>query len=726
MIKKIYKIHYKSFYDSDTSGIDLKQINLIWGYNGQGKSSLVQFIREKIEAENRNEIFECEGNIKLFIYDELYKRNTLYINEDSNEGFRSFYGGENIRGIIKDKKIILDKIKKVEDRINTRKANINGQNEEIDTLKTKIAKETRKVLEKINPNQYKTPQSYTKAHIQDESFENSTTLTTQNLATKEKQTIDNAPKAITYFTFDTIKKIEQGKIQLSEMLKQTPQNQAIERFKQDKELENIAKLAIEIKNKNSYYNEKCPLCEQNIATIKLWENLEKHFNKEYESFIERLKKAKEYFDKTNTEINNFKAWLNNNIIQTKLYTKQNDDNIDELRQKYLIASENLQKDIDTIIKAINKKSESPNTSDIELKLSENFSNSLSAILSDELKTIIDYHNNEQSNYAQIIQNNIKEIKQHFIAKEKEAFNEINEKRKLLKKHKDRLETIKECLANKNQELNEQLKKIDESFTMLNGDLHKWFFKEIRFEKIGDSHYKTQRLNHKKEWIDCKSGLSEGEKTIISIIYFINFYLSSLENLQECPIVIIDDPITSLDSQNKDKIKNYIFNKVFNQPRGQIFLLSHDKLFIHKMNKNIKSNNLAKEKSIFTITKKELTSSLNSLEDFEFKLENEIKEIYKKLQSFLDSDNIDNTHIKSLPRELLESLFTIKYENIDNFTACYNKILQDYNIVTQYTADDIQDMNHNKYPTNNDEIKNKIKFVLEIVNKCIKPDYANPQ
>ena len=113
--------------------------------------------------------------------------------------------------------------------------------------------------------------------------------------------------------------------------------------------------------------------------------MEKHFNKEYESFIERLKKAKEYFDKTNTEINNFKAWLNNNIIQTKLYTKQNDDNIDELRQKYLIASENLQKDIDTITKAINKKSESPNTSDIELNLSENFSDSLSTILSDEFK-----------------------------------------------------------------------------------------------------------------------------------------------------------------------------------------------------------------------------------------------------------------------------------------------------------------------------------------------------
>ena len=726
MIKKIYKIHYKSFCDSDTSGIDLKQINLIWGYNGQGKSSLVQFIREKIEAENRNEIFEYERNIKLFIYDELYRRNTLYINEDSNEGFRSFYGGENIRGIIKDKKIILDKIKKVEDRINTRKVNINGQSAEIDTLKTKIAKETREVLEKIDPKKYKTPQSYTKAHIQDESFENSTTLTTQNLATKEKQTINDAPKALDHFIFDTIKKIEQAELQLSEMLKQTPQNQAIERFKQDRELENIAKLAIEIKNKNPHYNEKCPLCEQNIATIKLWENLEKHFNKEYESFIERLKKAKEYFEKTNIEIHSFKAWLNNNIIQTKLYIKQDDGNIDELRQKYLIASENLQKDIDTIIKAITKKSECPNTSDIELNLSENFSDSLSTILSDELKTMIDYHNREQSNYTQIVQNNIKEIQQHFIAKEKEVFNEMNKKRKLLKKHKDRLETIKECLANKNQELDEQLKKIDESFTMLNGDLHKWFFKEIRFEKIGDSHYKTQRLNHKKEWIDCKSGLSEGEKTIISIIYFINFYLSSRENLQECPIVIIDDPITSLDSQNKDKIKNYIFNKVFNQPRGQIFLLSHDKHFIYKMNKRINSSNVTKKKSIFTITKKELTSSLVSIKDSELKLENEIKEIYEKLQSFLDSDNIDNTHIKSLPRELLESLFAIKYENIDNFTACYNKILQDYDIVTQYTADDIQDMNHNKHPTNNDEIKNKIKFVLEIVNKCIKPDYANPQ
>lgn len=427
MIKSIQHIHYKSFDNLDTN-IEFKQINLIFGYNGQGKSSFVDFIRQNIENNETLGNFKCsQANYKLFVYDEKYKRNTLYIDDDEKDKFNSFYAGENIKDIVKSKKKIENKIAKLENCLVENETKLGEIEKDIEDLKIKIAKETRIELEKINSKKYKTPQSYTKSQIKNEMFEKAELLGNSEFETAQKYKADNEPKAISIFMFNLIKQILPRIIELEKMLKQTPQNKAIKKFKKDSVLENFAKTALEIKNKYPQeYNEKCPLCEQNVITIKLWENLEQHFNKEYDQFIDRLENANQFFKSSQKEAYDFIEWLNQNFIETKLLLKEK-TNIDELRQEFLKITNSFIDCLKSVINAIQEKIQTPNKDDIIIKLNSNLSNMIKKLQSNQISDIIRQHNEQQKEYSSFIDKNTEKIKQHFIAKQKKEFIKLQKK-----------------------------------------------------------------------------------------------------------------------------------------------------------------------------------------------------------------------------------------------------------------------------------------------------------
>ncbi|EAI7553550.1 hypothetical protein CNT46_08190, partial [Campylobacter coli] len=47
---------------------------------------------------------------------------------------------------------------------------------------------------------------------------------------------------------------------------------------------------------------------------------------------------------------------------------------------------------------------------------------------------------------------------------------------------------------------------------------------------------------------------------------------------------------------------------------------------------------------------------------------------------------------------------------------YDKLLSKFDIIKKYTANDIQDLNHGKNTINSDEIIEKVRFVVEIIDK----------
>lgn len=722
MIKRIPNIHYKSFDHYDMGHIKFTQINLVYGLNGMGKSSFKHFLEEQIQNQTNNmDGIECSQEAyKVFSYDENYKRNTLYVNDDDRKnGFGSFYLGDKIDEIIKAKKKIEQAIKKAEEnKQNQEKLLATAQKQE-DSLKQGIAKETRNVLEKIDPHSYKTPQSYTKTMINDSGFDHAELLPDDELLTMRSRTIDEVPSIITLFDLGSTKKLSVGIATFKNMLKQTPKNEAIEKFKQDNELENFAKMAMSIREKNpSKYNEKCPLCEQEIIAIKLWDNLKKHFNQEYQAFVDRLNKAKGFFERALQELSDFTNWLNKNFINKIVLCDRGKIDIDRLRQDYLESINFIQASIKTTCDTLEEKIKAPNKGDISLSINDElFKKHLQKVISDELQQIADSHNKKQAQYKTLVRDNIEKIKRHFVAKQKENFYAIQKEIKKNKRCIQKYGFYISCCKQKIKELDDKLKESDVSIQNLNDDLCKHFgFKEIKFEKLSDSHYQTERQDCKGNWFACKSGLSEGEKTIISMIYFVNYYLAFLKQQgNACPIVIFDDPITSLDDNNRDSIKNYIVQKIILQNRGQIFVLSHDKNLLAKIHKDLKSN--LERVSIFNIKKTGgLRSKFQTLDSRKLESKKELREIYGRLKEEFNTDEIQS--VDDI-RKLLEGLMAIIFEDASNFSNSYQKLLQYLNIEQRYTSSDIQELNHNKTdiePT--PELLNKAKFVIEIFDKAM--------
>lgn len=105
-----------------------------------------------------------------------------------------------------------------------------------------------------------------------------------------------------------------------------------------------------------------------------------------------------------------------------------------------------------------------------------------------------------------------------------------------------------------------------------------------FEKDGvEGQYKILRMEN-GEWKDAFN-LSEGEKNIISFAFFVTYIKEKIAD----SIIVIDDPISSLDNTYFFNILNLILSsKISKNPSlCQMFLLTHNFYFFRKVRKNIK-------------------------------------------------------------------------------------------------------------------------------------------
>lgn len=105
-------------------------------------------------------------------------------------------------------------------------------------------------------------------------------------------------------------------------------------------------------------------------------------------------------------------------------------------------------------------------------------------------------------------------------------------------------------------------------------------------------------------------LSEGEKTLISFLYFLEVCNGDLDSksgkLKTNRVIVIDDPISSLSHNYVYDIASLIYRRVLS-PKDrfkQVFILTHNLFFFHEMLKHLKK---ADDFSLFRITKAQYSS-----------------------------------------------------------------------------------------------------------------------
>ncbi len=181
------------------------------------------------------------------------------------------------------------------------------------------------------------------------------------------------------------------------------------------------------------------------------------------------------------------------------------------------------------------------------------------------------------------------------------------------------------------------------------------FNSFSLGLVDDSeHYQIIREDGSK----AKNTLSEGEKTFITFLYFYHLILggNSVEDIAVNKIIVIDDPISSLDSDVLFIVSTLIkglYQKVIQDLDNlkQLIILTHNLHFFMELNK-VTYNKFKSNVSYYLVRK------INGISQIDFKSENPIRSSYENLWAELQYFKDNNLNgIQNCMRRILETYFT---------------------------------------------------------------------
>ncbi|MFI8431815.1 AAA family ATPase [Pseudomonas sp. NPDC078863] len=252
---------------------------------------------------------------------------------------------------------------------------------------------------------------------------------------------------------------------------------------------------------------------------------------------------------------------------------------------------------------------------VVLESSEIIIDSLNALVKIEQDKIISFNLKVKDKKAHLEKiksrfwNCFKKESEPLISKEKALRNslemQIATKRQALDSITSQAQEQKKIIA----EYRAKITNIDQSIDNINASLNALGLKGFLVVKEqGD--LPRYRLERPVQQSGVFKTLSEGEKTLISFLYFLEVCNGDLDSksgkLKSNRVIVIDDPISSLSHNYVYDIASLIYRKVVSPKERfkQIFVLTHNLFFFHEMLKHLKKSD---EFSLFRITKAEYSS-----------------------------------------------------------------------------------------------------------------------
>ena len=565
-----------------------KKINLIYGLNGTGKTTLSKYLQ------NRNDIcfsdcsIEGLNNEKILVYNQKFVDDNFY--EDTQKGIFSLKS-ENKEA--KEKiDTAIEQIKKIKFQIKNddlktgfqfdldkKRADIDGlqttTEDKIWDIKTKYSGGDR-ILEfclegKMGSknvlfnyiSKLQKPVGKPEKSIEDLKKEAEITQG-ENAKTYDEKLI----KKINFSFW----KIEDKEI-FREVIVGNENSQVSELIKR---LDNSdwVKKGKNFINEPKEENETCPFCQQKTITKNLYKEIQNYFDETYQQKITELENFdteyfREYRNVENLE-NEFLGidFIKNKEIEFKLLFK---NFVDKLNSNWL---------------KINNKIKSPNII-IDLKSSILEQKSLNDFLDtiiEETKIHNEKINNKLKTKNQIVKN-FWEIMRWEYDQTIENYKTQNSK---FEKEKLDIETK---ILELNTKIIEQEKIIKESqkeminiqdaIDSINGELIFFGLEGFSIVPADENSYKLQRPN---EDITKFETLSEGEKTVISFLYFLELCKGKEKDDEVVTdkIIVIDDPVSSLSHMYVFNVSQLIRKNFFNEEYKQIFVLTHNLYFFHEL------------------------------------------------------------------------------------------------------------------------------------------------
>jgi wobble nucleotide-excising tRNase len=671
MIEKITLQNVATF---DTRGIqinDLKKVNFLYGSNGSGKTTISNFLQNQ----NENKFANCSAKWK----NEQVLTTTVYNKEFKERNF----GKGKITGIFTLGQATTDEVKTIEDKIVALKFIKADGGKKRETIDSQIQKEKdlennfkencwNKIYKKYE-NIFKeaftgslNKENYKNKLLQEFESNTSTLTTIVELKEKAKTIFGEVPQSIqpiSVITYDRLIQIESDPIWKKIIV-----------GKADVDIAKlIQKLNINdwVNQGRNYLLEKedtCPFCQQNTITGGFKSQLESFFDETYLNNIKSLKELKQEFINLNQNIIN----QLNDIETNQKNFKGSKLNIEKFSAfiKTLISQNTANNEF------LNNKIKEPSRSVELVSLKEQLD--LITELIRSANSEIKKHNDIVANFNTEKSSLTKSIWKFIIEEFKADITKFKTDKSGLQTGITSLQTqltdkLKEynTLDTEIKNLSKNVTSIQPTVNEINRILKSYGF--LNFEivpAIEGGFYQIQR----EDGTIAEHTLSEGEVTFITFLYYLQLAKGGVseETVNEERILVIDDPISSLDSNVlfvvstlvKEIIKNI---KTDTGNIKQLILLTHN-VYFHKEVSFIDGRTKVCGKTNFWILRK--NNKVSNLQSF--LMENPIQSSYGLLWQELKSESVKSSvTIQNIMRRIIENYFKLlgKYGDddlVDNF------------------------------------------------------------
>ena len=663
MIKKI-TMHNVASYKNMVSLETDKKINLLYGLNGTGKSTLSDYLYNRHESKFKDCSVEGIGvSDEILVYNQQFIRDNFYETENIPGIFTLSKENKEIKKIIDDVKKNLSDLIKEKDNLEIEKKKIIFKYEKdiqeyqnvVWKIKTDFSGGDR-VLEycldglKANKNTLFNYLAGVDNGFQDINY------TIEDL---KREAIELKSGGVKESTIDRIS-IDVDDIEKSELLKKVivgNKNSTVANLIEKLNNSDWVNKGLDYVDNNEE-PATCPFCQQKTITKGFLEQIEEYFDKSYQEDKARLDSMMQsYVDKTSILIANIEKLEKNKFIESNqkkidIYLldlkRIIEHNVDIMRQKMATPSASVMLEpLQEIIFSINTIVESTNIRIAEYNNRiENIKESRSIIKEKFWKLMRNRYETVINMYNKRKEDNDAYTKQ-YKDKENDYNQKINEQIFIIDENMKKTVNIDEAVDNIRTAL------VDIGIT------------DFGIEKYSDEEalYHLKRNEQKEN--NVFQTLSEGEKMVISFLYFLERCKGYTKNNSTTgnKIIVIDDPISSLSHIYVFNIGRLIHNEFLRGNKyEQIFILTHSLYFFYELT-NIKHEDREKTQKLFRISKND-EGSLFSVMKYE-----EIQNDYQSYWYILKDENQSPALIANCMRNIIEYFF--------NFVE-----KQDYNNVFQ--------------------------------------------
>ncbi len=648
MIQNI-TINKVATYKNTTTLTTDKKVNLIYGLNGVGKSTLSRLLQSPQNPEFASCSFIEPKDTKILVY------NQDFINE-------TFFESDEIKGVFSLSK----ENKEIETKINEKKTEINGKisklskiQENIDKIKQEKREKNEKAIEKIweikrkHADEDRTLIEFLKNRRRNKQELYNFVHDWKKPEKEPQKTIDQIKsdyisltktdnekkKLITEFSFN-VDHIENDKIFETAII--GSKSSAVSGLISSLNNSDWVRKGLSYIDHSSEETQTCPFCQQSTLEKSLVDEIFGYFDKTYDEAVEKLDSLHKQYTHAIEKLPTITADAPNRLVIA--HWQEIKSNYDQL-----IATATLNTNI--IEEKENSLSENKylhDTSEIVRKINDKISEANGVISdhnrrldnkSEETRKLRDeFWDLMRWNYDQTISR----LDSDLLDCEQRTTNEI-------KAHTQN-QTEKFELESQIKGLQSKTVNIEKAITSINNNLISLGISDFYIKQHNDALYKIVRKDNNNANIRT---LSEGEKTIITFLYFLEMCKgkASPDEVEKKKIAVIDDPISSLSHIYIFNIGEFIKSEFFiSDDFDQVFVLTHSLYFFYELT-DIRKDRRNENQKLLRISK---NSSGSSISEMSYQ---EIQNDYQAYWSIVNNPQQNEALIANCMRNIIEYFFS---------------------------------------------------------------------